>query len=108
MLGRYTTSAARIIEVKTAPALPDGVKPLAAVDVENSVIANAGARPWERDETDWRVIADTIEGRGKIIDSEQEVGGYPVQLASHREFNPADWDMRYMTPKVAPTYKAIH
>jgi len=43
------------------------VKPLAAVDVENSVIANAGARPWERDEVDWRVIADTIEGRGKII-----------------------------------------
>jgi hypothetical protein len=108
MLGRYTTSPARIIEVKTAPELPAGVKPLAAVDVENSVIANAGARPWERDETDWRVIADTIEGRGKIIDSEQEVGGYPVQLASHREFNPSDWDMRYMTPKVAPTYKAIH
>jgi hypothetical protein len=108
MLGRYTTSPAKIIEVKTAPAFPEGVKPLAAVDVENSVIANAGARPWERDETDWRVIADTIEGRGKIIDSEQEVGGYPVQLASHREFNPSDWDMRYMTPKVAPTYKAIH
>ena len=37
-----------------------------------------------------------------------EVGGYPVQLATHREFNPADWDMRYMTAKVAPTYKAIH
>jgi hypothetical protein len=94
MLGRYTTSAAKIIEVKTAPALPEGVKPLTAVDVENSVITNAGARPWERDEPDWRVIADTIEGRGKIIDSEQEVGGYPVQLAAHQEFNPSDWDMR--------------
>jgi hypothetical protein len=78
------------------------------VDVENSVIANAGARPWERDEVDWRVIADTIEGRGKIIDSEQEVGGYPVQLATFKTFDPNEWDMRYMTPKVAPTYKAIH
>ena len=47
-------------------------------------------------------------GRGKIIDSEQEVGGYPVQLATHQAFNPSDWDMRYMTPKVAPTYKATH
>jgi hypothetical protein len=84
------------------------VKPLAAVDVESSVIANAGARPWERDEVDWRVIADTIEGRGKIIDSEQEVGGYPVQLATFEPFDPNEWDMRYMTPKVAPTYKAIH
>lgn len=108
MLGRYTTSPARIIAMKTGPALPEGVKPLAAADVENSVIANAGARPWERDEVDWRVIADTIEGRGKIIDSEQEVGGYPVQLASQKAFDPSEWDMRYMTPKVAPTYKAIH
>src|SRR5882757_4194309 len=108
MLGRYTTSAAKIIEMKTGPALPEGVKPLAAADVENSVIANAGARPWERDEVDWRVIADTIEGRGKIIDSEQEVGGYPVQLATFKAFDPSEWDLRYMTPKVAPTYKAIH
>jgi len=108
MLGRYTTSPAKIIEIKTAPALPEGVKLLSAAEVENSVIANAGARPWDRDEHDWRVIADTIEGRGRIIDSEQEVGGYPVQLATHQAFNPADWDMRYMTPKVAPTYKATH
>ena len=108
MLGRYTTSPAKIIEVKNAPGLPEGVKPISAVDVENSVIANAGARPWERDEHDWRVIADTIEGRGKIIDSEQEVGGYPVQLATHQPFNPADWDLKYMTPKVAPTYKPTH
>jgi len=108
MLGRYTTSAAKIIEVKTAPALPDTVKVLPAVEVENSVIANAGARPWDRDEHDWRVVADTIEGRGRIIDSELDVGGYPVQLASHQPFNPADWDMRYMTPKVAPKYNATH
>jgi hypothetical protein len=108
MLGRYTTSPAKIIEMKTAPPLPEGVKVLSAVDVENSVIANAGARPWDRDEHDWRVIADTIEGRGKIIDSEQEVGGYPVQLATQKTFDPSEWDMRYMTPKVAPTYKATH
>jgi hypothetical protein len=108
MLGRYTTSPAKIIEVKTAPALGEGVKVLPAAEVENSVIANAGARPWDRDEHDWRVIADTIEGRGRIIDSEQDVGGYPVQLATHQAFNPADWDMRYMTSKVAPTYKATH
>ena len=108
LLGRYTTSPAKIIEVKAAPAFPEGVRPIAAVDVENSVIANAGARPWERDEHDWRVIADTIEGRGHVIDSEQEVGGYPVQLATHQEFNPSDWDMRYMTAKVAPTYKPTH
>jgi pectate lyase len=108
MLGRYTTSPAKIIEVKTAPALPEALKVLPAVEVESSVIANAGARPWDRDEHDWRVVADTIEGRGRIIDSELDVGGYPVQLASHQAFNPADWDMRYMTPKAAPKYNATH
>jgi hypothetical protein len=108
MLGRYTTSPAKIIEVKAPPTLPEGLKVLPAVEVENSVIANAGARPWDRDEHDWRVIADTIEGRGRIIDSEQDVGGYPVQLATHQAFNPADWDMRYMTPKVTPKYNATH
>jgi hypothetical protein len=108
MLGRYTTSPAKIIEVKAPPTLPEGLKVLPAVEVETSVIANAGARPWDRDEHDWRVIADTIEGRGRIIDSEQDVGGYPVQLATHQAFNAADWDMRYMTPKVAPKYNATH
>jgi hypothetical protein len=42
------------------------------------------------------------------VDSEQEVGGYPVQLASHQAFDPTQWDLRYMTPKVAFKYKAIH
>jgi hypothetical protein len=107
-LGRYTTSPAKIIEVKAPPTLPEGLNILPAAQVQDAVIQNAGARPWERDEHDWRVIADTIEGRGKIIDSEQEVGGYPVQLATFQKFNPDDWDLRYMTPKVAPTYKAIH
>jgi hypothetical protein len=107
-LGRYTTSPAKIIEVKAPPTLPEGLNILPAAQVQDAVIQNAGARPWERDEHDWRVIADTIEGRGKIIDSEQEVGGYPVQLATFQKFDPDDWDLRYMTPKVAPTYKAIH
>ena len=54
------------------------------------------------------MIADTIEGRGRIIDSQNDVGGYPEQLATHQAFNPADWDMKYMTTKVAPTYHATH
>ncbi len=41
--------------------------------------------------------ADTIEGRGRIIDNEQEVGGYPVQAATRQAFDPAGWDLRFMT-----------
>ena len=52
------------------PSLPFGVKLLRAADVQDAVIRNAGARPWDRDPIDARIVADTIEGRGEIIDSE--------------------------------------
>ena len=107
-LGRYTTSPAKIIELDTEPAMPEGIKVLPPAEVQDSVIRNAGARPWQRDEPDWRVIADTIEGRGHVIDSENEVGGYPEQIAAFQPFNPSDWDLRDMTPKQPPKYVPIH
>ncbi len=41
------------------------------------VLANAGARPWDRDAIDRRLIAEVRAGGGKIIDFESEVGGLP-------------------------------
>jgi pectate lyase len=99
--GRYTTSKAQILPM-TKPALPFGVKPMPAADVQDAVIREAGARPWDRDKTDARIVADTIEGRGEIIDSEDQVGGYPVQKETRQAFNEKDWDLATMTPKVAP------
>jgi hypothetical protein len=98
-IGRYTTSAARIVDM-AKPTLPFGVKPISAVEVQDSVIENVGARPWDRDRVDARIVADTIEGRGQIIDSEEEVGGYPVHKETRQPFNEKDWDMTTMTPKV--------
>ena len=106
--GRYTTGPAAIIQMRTPPPLPEGVEVLPSVQVQDSVIRNAGARPWDRDEHDWRVIADTIEGRGRVIDSELDVGGYPVQVPSHRQFDPSAWDIRYMTSKETATYHPTH
>lgn len=39
------------------------------------VLATAGARPWDRDVTDRRLIAEARSGQGKIIDFESEVAG---------------------------------
>jgi hypothetical protein len=100
--GRYTTSKARILPMNK-PALPTGVTPLPAINVEESVIANAGARPWDRDPIDIRIVADTVEGRGEIIDHEDEVGGYPTYKETRQPFNEKDWHLATMTPKVAPT-----
>jgi hypothetical protein len=97
-LGRYTTSSAEIIPM-SKPALPPGVQPIAASEVQDAVIRNAGARPWDRDPIDARIVADTIEGRGEIIDSEDEVGGYPQYEETRQRFDEKKWDLRYMTPK---------
>jgi hypothetical protein len=97
--GRYTTSPAAVRHVSQPPTMPPGVKAMAATEVQDAVLRNVGARPWDRDAIDRRIVADTIEGRGEIIDSEQEVGGYPVQPETRQKFDPAQWDLQSMTRK---------
>jgi len=99
MLGRYTTSDVKIIETKQPPVWPEGLVPVKAVKVEQMVLRNAGARPWDRDYNDVRVVADTAEGRGWIIDSESQVHGYPTAEPTARAFDPAQWDMETMIPR---------
>ena len=65
--------------------------------VQDAVIREAGARPWDRDAHDARIVADVIEGRGRIIDSEADVGGYPVQQPTRQAFDPAQWNLDDMT-----------
>jgi pectate lyase len=96
--GRYTTTPIGVDAMKRAPELPFGVTLLPSAQVQDAVIANAGARPWDRDDVDRRILADTIEGRGRIIDSQEQVGGYPQQKETRQAFVPADWDLDTMEP----------
>lgn len=99
MFGRYTTSPARIIQVRRPPVWWEGLTPMAAEDVQRAVLSRVGARPWDRDMRDVLLIAEVAEGRGEIIDHEREVGGYPAVVeATRKPFNPDDWDLRFMTP----------
>ncbi|MDC7683546.1 pectate lyase [Asticcacaulis sp. BYS171W] len=66
---------------------PTGLVVRPAAQVEASVYKNVGSRPWARDPIDARIIADAKSGRGKLIDSEAEVGGYPQRTATRRTFN---------------------
>jgi pectate lyase len=99
MFGRYTTSPARIIELPRPPFWPTGLVARPASSVEQWVLHNAGARPWDRDGDDVRLIADVAEGRGEIVNSEQDIHGYPHPAPTHRAFNPDDWNLADMTPK---------
>jgi pectate lyase len=102
LLGRYSTARARVIEVDAPPggAAP-GISVIAAEDVQDRVIREAGARPWDRDAHDSRIVADVIEGRGEIIDSEQEVGGYPMPAPVTAPFRPEEWDMLTVSRRTA-------
>ena len=108
MVGRYTTSPAKIITMDQPPLWPPDVTPMPAAEVQQYVLHNAGARPWDRDYDDVRLIADVAEGRGKIIDSQDDIHGYPVQAATHRPFNPTDWNLDDMTPRTPAALDSSH
>jgi pectate lyase len=95
--GRYTTAPVGVIEKTTLPdSEPPHLEKVATERVQDLLVRDAGARPWERDPIDSRIVADVIEGRGRIIDSEREVDGYPVQEPVRAAFQPAGWDLATM------------
>ncbi len=98
-LGSYEAGPAKIVRHARPLDWPAGLKAMPAALVEEHVLTTAGARPWDRDAHDVRLLADVAESRGEIIDSEAEVGGYPVQAETRRAFDPSKWNLDDMTPK---------
>ncbi len=101
MFGRYTTTPAKILPLKAPPFWPAGLKAIPAEQVQQWVLANAGARPWDRDALDVQLISDVAEGRGNIIDSEDDLHGYPAHKPTQRPFVEADWNLDDMSPRRA-------
>lgn len=58
-----------------------------AHDAYQTVLAQAGA--WPRDSVDQRIVNNTINRTGKIIDSQEDVGGWPEYQASEGTFQTA-------------------
>jgi len=100
--GRYTSGSARMLPAGGAerPAyLPPRLTALPASQLEDHILLTAGARPWNRDPIDFKLLSDVAEGRGRIIDSETESSGYPRYPATMRAFDPAAWQLQDMSPK---------
>ena len=70
-----TAGAINLLDKK--PVWPDGLVALPAAKVIEHVLANAGARPKDRDEVDRRIVREVRERKGRLIDSQEQVGGYP-------------------------------
>jgi hypothetical protein len=56
---------------------PEAFQPIDAYENIGLVLTHAGARPGERSAEDVRIVQSLIDGTGSIIDSQDEVGGYP-------------------------------
>jgi len=69
----------------------DGFLTMPPADVLPYVLANAGARPLDRDAVDRRVVDDVINRTGRLIASQSTVGGFPVLAELRRSLAiPAD------------------
>jgi hypothetical protein len=82
-----------LIEKSKPPLWPEGLERISATQVRDFVSKTAGARPWDRDAVDVRIVAQALSSGGKIIDSEVEVGGYPQLAATRAAFDPNAWDL---------------
>ncbi len=79
------------------PFWPADLTALSSAEVKSHILANAGARPWDRDEVDRRIVAEARSGQGRVIDSEQDVGGYPQVEPTYAAFDPEQWNLDDMT-----------
>jgi hypothetical protein len=59
-------------------------------EVTDWVLANAGARPTDRDAVDERIVRDVLDSRGRIIDSQNDVGGWPALQPTRRPLQVPD------------------
>ncbi|QNO28162.1 pectate lyase [Sphingopyxis sp. OPL5] len=106
-VGRYGETRAQLIRAKAPLAPIAGYRILPVRDVETSLLATAGARPWARDAEEIRVLFFVAEGRGEVIDDEKEVSGYPkVKEAIRAPFVEGDWDLATMEPRWGLFYPA--
>jgi hypothetical protein len=72
------------VQASSPPVVVPGLTILPVGQVEEWVLANAGAWPVERDAVDARVVADVRAGTGAIIDSPAQVGGWPELAVTSR------------------------
>lgn len=104
--GNLTDESIPVTLLDEKPIWIDDLTVLSASDVPEYVLKYAGARPNDRDDVDLRLIEEFYAGTGKIIDSQNEVGGYPQVEPTYRKLLPClgsiDSWLDYYTNQVMP------
>jgi hypothetical protein len=81
-----------VIEQSSAPTWPEGLAAEPSATMLDALRVDVGARPWDRDAIDARIVQQAFDGTGRQIDHEAAGGGYPAHPATSAPFVPADWD----------------
>src|SRR5262249_3517996 len=69
-----------VVQLSAPPSWATSIPKASADDV----LRPAGARPARRDSVDARIVESVRRRNGRIIDSQEQVGGYPVRPATKR------------------------
>lgn len=99
LFGRYGHTKAKLIEVPQPPTWPEGLAVMPTGGLETHLMAHVGARPWDRDDDDKRVLFFIPEGRGEVLNDEKDASAYPTQKETRAAFVEADWDLATMEPR---------
>ncbi|MDQ8180709.1 hypothetical protein [Pelagicoccus sp. SDUM812005] len=83
----------------------DGLKVSEPEETLASVLRNAGARPFDRDPIDQRIVDGVRQGTGRLIDSQSEVGGYPNYAPTYRKLEIPTQDIDAWLASFAPSPK---
>lgn len=75
--GQFVYFDNRVTKLQEKPVWDDSLTVLPASKVYEYTLLHAGAFPKQRDSVDARIIEDIRNGKGKILNSQSEVGGYP-------------------------------
>jgi hypothetical protein len=70
--------------VGTPPVSLTGMTVMSASSTKAFVLANAGARPLDRDAVDTRIVNDVTNYTGTVISSQTQVGGWPILAVNAR------------------------
>ncbi|MCK5464212.1 MAG: hypothetical protein KAI95_14390, partial [Bacteroidales bacterium] len=93
----------KINTLSSMPVWPGEFQALPSKEVEKYVLSHAGARPNDRDDIDRRIIQDFLNRKGRIIDSQEDVGGYPDFLPTYRKLEIPENDLEEWLSKLAAT-----
>ncbi|MBN1866624.1 right-handed parallel beta-helix repeat-containing protein [Candidatus Sumerlaeota bacterium] len=80
--GHVTTGSLTVLP--NEPIWDERLEVLPASETAEYVIRHAGARPQQRDPIDQRIVDDFLARRGRIVDSQNDVGGYPQYRTTSR------------------------